>query len=506
MDLNNFKLLKEDSDNYDIGHPNGKKLTVSKKSLSEKAHGAIKKLAWGGKVKKYDDGGNVSSSSDVPEDTAQTPSQMMTSLMANPSQMQIADNDAPQGGGEISAPQNGAPAGSDPLIQQKYDQAALLNKEENDLRNSAGQEQKLNNDQAGFYQDYANKLAGAQTPEDIANGYKAKDDALTQAYANNKIDPERYYKNMSTGSRIAAGIGIMLAGAQSGFTGQNIALNELNKAVDNDIDAQKNDQDKSLNLYRMNQDALRNDQAAHLATQNQLWSGVQAKVLGATAQAKNPALQLKAQQMMNDIEQQKIQNRMHLGLLSQTDNGQSGGQPGLLKVDPSVLVPEFIKDPAQQKIAFDEIERAQNMAKNRAQMEEYYKTAANGSTLNGGQTVAGLVTHLGADAPALKALKGLMATQFKNLDGTAREFAMHNAENNFLPARGDTDATIKTKHAAFLNWLDSESAAPTVKGASNGAIDLSKFSSTAIAPTLKTKIVNGITYKRGPNGEAIPVS
>src|SRR5271165_2658805 len=50
MDLSNFKLLKESPDSYEIGHPSGRKLTVEKKGLSDKAHKAIKMYADGGEV------------------------------------------------------------------------------------------------------------------------------------------------------------------------------------------------------------------------------------------------------------------------------------------------------------------------------------------------------------------------------------------------------------------------------------------------------------------------
>src|SRR4051812_43298037 len=60
MNLQNFELLKEDVNNYHVGHPNGKAIVVSKSGLSEKAHNVIKKLkskkmAKGGEVKKDDE-------------------------------------------------------------------------------------------------------------------------------------------------------------------------------------------------------------------------------------------------------------------------------------------------------------------------------------------------------------------------------------------------------------------------------------------------------------------
>lgn len=474
MDLSNFSLLKEGDDHYEIGHPNGKKLTIKKAGMSEKAHAAIKKLACGGEVQNYDDGGGVAppepvasaAPQDVPEDTSQSPQQMMQGLQANP-QIQVQGQQASDsaGGGEIPAPQAQAPA--DPLVQQKYDQAALLDKEAKQIQNSAGQEQKINNDAVGFLKDYSAKADAMQSPQDVVNGYKAKDDALMQSYLNDKIDPNRYYKNMSTGSRIASAIGLLFSGFGSGITGQpNIALGELNKAVDNDIDAQKNEQGKNLNLFKMNQEALGNDVQAQAATQNQLYTGVQAKLQMAALQAKNPATQLKAQQMINDIEQQKIQNRMRLGLLSQTEGGQSG-QPGLLKADPAQLVPDMVPKEQQSKV-FDEISKAQHVAKNQNQMLDLYDQAANQNTVL--RTGAGYIR-----TPAsILSLQALGDPLIHDQDGRVNEFEKKDY-NNLLPQPGDTDAKIAEKRKGFIQFMNNKAEAPTAKGF---GIDLNRFSNT----------------------------
>src|ERR1700678_318076 len=65
MDLNNFKLLKEDTDTYSLAHPNGQKFTVQKSGLIPKAKAAIEKM----KGQHFDNGGLQADDSSAPAGT-----------------------------------------------------------------------------------------------------------------------------------------------------------------------------------------------------------------------------------------------------------------------------------------------------------------------------------------------------------------------------------------------------------------------------------------------------
>lgn len=59
------------------------------------------------------------------------------------------------------------------------------------------------------------------------------------------IDPDRYYKNRSTGDKVLAAIGIALGGIASGMTGQpNAASQIIRDAINRDVDAQHLDLEK----------------------------------------------------------------------------------------------------------------------------------------------------------------------------------------------------------------------------------------------------------------------
>lgn len=71
--------------------------------------------------------------------------------------------------------------------------------------------------------------------------------AKINAAAAEQVDPDRWWNSKSTGGKILAGIGMVLGGAGGGLqgTGRNPALEVMNKAVDDDMAAQRHHIDNS---------------------------------------------------------------------------------------------------------------------------------------------------------------------------------------------------------------------------------------------------------------------
>jgi tetratricopeptide (TPR) repeat protein len=70
---------------------------------------------------------------------------------------------------------------------------------------------------------------------------------LTDSYNKaSAVDPNRIYKNQTTGGKIQASIALILGGLGGALqgTGRNVALDMMNQAIDRDIDAQKADLSK----------------------------------------------------------------------------------------------------------------------------------------------------------------------------------------------------------------------------------------------------------------------
>lgn len=151
----------------------------------------------------------------------------------------------------------------------------------------------------------------------------------------------------------------------------------------------------------------------------------------------------------------------------------SGKNPaGPQEVDPSTLVPRIVP-PDRQKDVFEEIKRAQNIGKNGPEILKAFDQAAEDNTVL--KTGAGLVRTPGS----VMALHQMLLPNFKTIDGTVRQAAMDETFHNVTPQPGDTDAKKKLKRKALINWMTSESAAPTAKGF---GLDLSKYPSTSIDP------------------------
>jgi len=79
-----------------------------------------------------------------------------------------------------------------------------------------------------------------QSFKEQSAGIQAERKALMHDLQNNKIDPKRYENAMSGGQKAATAIGLLLSGAGSGLTGQpNMAMEYLNKQIERDVDAQR---------------------------------------------------------------------------------------------------------------------------------------------------------------------------------------------------------------------------------------------------------------------------
>ena len=181
------------------------------------------------------------------------------------------------------------------------------------------------------------------------------------------IDPNRIFKNKSG---IATTLGLILGGIGSGITGQpNAALQILNKQVDNDIQAQKDDRSNKFNLYKMHLQSLGDENAAILQTQNNLKQAAIVKMdemmgkLGSNPMAQQRLLAEKTQ-LQNDIANNQLQLARHhtMQQIYQNLPGQSG-QPASIQNSAQlsrVLVsPENGATPAEIEAADKELNGVQ---------------------------------------------------------------------------------------------------------------------------------------------------
>lgn len=102
-------------------------------------------------------------------------------------------------------------------------------------------------------QDMAKRQDLNKNFQDSLNTFNDHQKQFMQDYMNNHINPNHYVENMSTGSKVASAIGMLLGGASSSVTGRNPAADFLKQQIDRDIAAQSSRQDQQKTLLGANQ-------------------------------------------------------------------------------------------------------------------------------------------------------------------------------------------------------------------------------------------------------------
>jgi hypothetical protein len=472
MDLKQFKLIHQTKDQYHIQHPSGKKMVIEKAGMSKAAHEAIKKFASGGPVSE----GTANDFKKGMDAVTAGGSQPASTPSPNPSPapQQYADGteDVQPSPQQQPDPIIQAGQGQEPLTGEKLSEEQLLGREQKEVGAASEAQQAESGAEQAAADQFTQALPAGEklkSPQDIADDYKAKDDQLMSAYQNQTIDPDRYYNNLSTPSKIAASLGIILSGFGSGASHQqNLALGVLQKSIDEDINSQKNDQERSLNLWKMNREALGDDQQANLATQNQLYTGLQSKIMSAQAGLKAPEAKLKGQQLIDQIEQQKIQNRLQLGLLNQ-----SSGQGGVSQADPASLVPQMVPKEQQAQV-FKEIKDAQDSKHIEDNLDKVFAKAA-GDVKN--------PVSLAVTPASILNLKAQFLPLIHDKEGRVNEYEAKTLDD-LMPTWYDPAARVAKKLQGLHDFAQQKQAAPTAKGF---GINLQNFQSTHIGKVMSSQ-------------------
>lgn len=488
MNLSDFKILKEDAENYHLEHPSGKRMSVSKALLSGSAKKAIEKMCSGGEVQKFDDGGTVQppaalAAEPVADAPAAAPvAEVPSSIAAPVAEAPVAAAPVAPGGASGSwepAPPAAAaipppaPTSTDPLIAKGLSTDQLLTKEQGDISDLAKSQVGEAGAATKAYSDYNKAMADRMTPDQLMQSYKSKDDALMKSYLDHKIDPNSYVNHMSTPSKISAGISMIFGGLAQGLIGgKNPGMEWLQNSINQDIESQKNEQGKSYNLWKMNRDAMGDDMRANMATQNQMWTGVQAKIAQAAAAAQAPAAKFRAQQAINDIEKQKIQNRQTLGLLSQGSNG------GYSNANPLDLVNSMVPE-AQRKDVAKEIGQAQSAVKIEGNLKGLFDQAKEDARPATGMSMTSLLNTVpGYHPQSVNNLVALFDPLIHDNEGRINELEQQHIQA-LIPKFGDSDERVEQKWKGLTEFINHKKEAPLAK--TNG-IDINRFSSTTDNP------------------------
>ena len=528
--LEQFKVKSEAGDSFHLESPVGHIFTVNKKDLDPKALAIVQKLCGGGGVQKFDDGGTAApADGDFVWDSDRSPATVESaaadSVLNNdaapanqdanpPTWIQAAHNwlasrpglqadpvaavqaKASQEAGLSPPTADGGPnehfAGTighlapdlppatpsppNPMVQGSLDQQAVLDKQIKDANTYAQQVGAAGGSEAKAYQDYINQIQSQPSIDQIFKNHDAQNAKLMQDVIDSKVDPNRYMKNKSTGGKILAGIAMAISGAGAGRNGTNLAYETIHNAINNDIDAQKNDQSHALNLYKLNQQATQSDVQAHLLSQNQMLSMAQAKAAIAGSGAKSAQAKFGIQQLISGLEMQKASNKETSAMYSYRQ--QPGGN-GTMDVDPTMLVPRKVPE-ALQKTVFTELGQAKSAAQDGDRLLDLYDQAAKETRPATGGTSGVLNILPGYKPPSIRGLEAMADPLIRDNEGrinTAEQMDLR----GIFPKFGDSDSTVQRNRKVFEEFINHKKSAPTATGFGLNPENFSLTSSNPIA-------------------------
>lgn len=239
---------------------------------------------------------------------------------------------------------------------------------------------------------------------EFKRGYKEIDDEtarIRKDIETSKVDPNKYWSDMSTAGKIMSGIGVVLSGIGSGLTGQdNMAMKVINNGIDASIDAQKAELGKKENLLSKNMARYGNLQDAYNATRAQLYAVSQAQIQDAAAKFDSEDAKSKAMMLWGKLEQEKSQAQQSLALSKLRGQALPFDLANRMAPGQAVQMPDGSARIATTKEGADEIRKTQQaMTKLNALLDRMERFSKNEAGLTG--TWSG--TKADADAESMMA-------------------------------------------------------------------------------------------------------
>jgi hypothetical protein len=138
-------------------------------------------------------------------------------------------------------------------------------------------------------------------------------DLFTKDYLANKVDPNRLFKNASTGRQFTGAIGLILSGIGAALTGQpSQALMVIDRAIDRDIEAQKLEIGKGKTILDVQLQKYGNERDAIQATRIALGAQALAEMEKAKAMARKPEIKAALEMNQANLKLALVQNMLEL--------------------------------------------------------------------------------------------------------------------------------------------------------------------------------------------------
>jgi hypothetical protein len=466
LSLKSFKKIHEDKDWATLIHKDGHKINIAKAPLSPIMRKQIENLetheenVYGRKVEHFDEGGVSGQASSQPSEMQG----IMGDVAANaPNPIVQTAPPPPSKDDDYAPPPPPSPINPDPnlpkggLEQQQYGEYG---------KGQAEAAQATSIGKAGNA--YATKMNETPTANELAEGNKENDVRLYNELASKKINPEQYWQgDPATGqnghSKLLAGIGVLISslgqGIGQGKVTSNGALDAIEAGINRNIDLQKNSQEQTMNLYKMNEQAYQNKIAATLATQNQytIMAKQAIDAAGANAQgdvAKNAAV-IASGKLQADIDMRNTK----IGLLK-SNNPQDYPTP---EAKVAQLLRMGMVTPEQGNKLAEEIKNRRDLVQATPRVLNAWDMAHKDTNyLNPSQASPSAYIPY-ADTPGQKAFEAEINPTVKESEGSARATAFQSIKSTLEPKGPMTPEAARIQRASIPDYLASHASEPLSK-------------------------------------------
>lgn len=338
-----------------------------------------------------------------------------------------------------------------------------------------------------YNKDMAAAQQGIQTIQDYHMDQEKKNQALYDKIVQDKIDPDRYWNNQNTGSKITTAIGLILGGLGAGATGgKNLAVDALNHIIERDVDAQKSNLAQGNTLYKMNLEATKDATEARAMTVNQQLTMAQAMLSKRASDNQSSLSQLEAQKAVQDIQKLKLENNMgafKAKMFNEIGNTTSTNLPPG-KIDLS----KFNKYTLSGVMPKEDVTAATKEAGNYQLAEELRRNMDQSARHLDKQIGAGVFTPSDRQS-AIQAFAGRIA---KIAEGRFNLEESKLQAHALLPSPLDAPNTVKNKTERRKQFFDSLVETPTLE---RYHLKAPRESNSSV------QTMNGIPYQLGADGQ-----
>lgn len=274
---------------------------------------------------------------------AQPPNQSALSSLTDSQQQAAAEHQALSGANGGPSPASAASASQPQGIQLPKDMQGAYGMQMAGIKGNADAAMQAGDQSKQAYDAYAQQVQQhEQMYQDRLKSIDEDQQKLMDSFASNKIEPNRVWKNASTGNKIMAGLGLFLSGMGSGITGQkNGALELLQKKMDQDLEAQKANKDGDRSLFQMNMEKYKNAELAEAATRLQMNTSMNAQLESIKASTGSLQAKSNAQILQGQLQMQMAQQKHQMAMMQMQAGvyGGGNGQGGVpIGKEPSALL------------------------------------------------------------------------------------------------------------------------------------------------------------------------